>query len=79
MAPSSSAAIRTPPGLRELGGGVRNRSPENSGSESSAFLQEILAVCYISPVSHRQFASPRLPLYSLSRHVFVALSLFYGL
>jgi len=27
------------------------------------FLQESLAVCYISPVSHRQFASPRLPLY----------------
>ena len=65
MAPSSSAAIRTPPGraLRELGGGAQNRSPETSGSESSAFLREILAVCYISPVSHRQFASPRLPLY----------------
>ena len=47
----------------ESSGEVRNRSPETSGSESLAFLQEIMAVCYISPVSHRQFASPRLPLY----------------
>ena len=46
----------------ESSGEVRNRSPETSGSESSAFLQGILALCYISPVSHRQFASPRLPL-----------------
>ena len=47
-------------GSESSGEEVRNRSPETSGSESSAFLQEILAVCYISPVSHRQFASPRL-------------------
>ena len=47
----------------ESSGEVRNRRPETSGSESSAFLQESLADCYISPVSHRQFASPRLPLY----------------
>ena len=47
----------------ESSGEVRNRRPETSGSESSAFLQESLEVCYISPVSHRQFASPRLPLY----------------
>ena len=47
----------------ESSGEMRNRSPETSGSESSALRQEILAVCYISPVSHRQFASPRLPLH----------------
>ena len=55
MDPSSSAAIRTPPGLRELGGGVHTHELGSAKVCDGRFGD-------ISPVSHRQFASPRLPL-----------------